>query len=128
MHSFSLSDPIFDTAYMQAVREGGQQAKRICLRCHAPMTLANGDFDLEQGVTRDGVACDFCHTVTAVHLDNPLAPYSLEPGLVKRGIIKKAASPSHEVAYSELHGTSEFCGGCHNYVAPGGAAIMSTYD
>jgi hypothetical protein len=92
------------------------------------MTLANGDFDLSEGVTRDGVGCDFCHTVTAVHLDNPEAPYSLEPGLVKRGIIKKAASPAHEVAYSELHATSEFCGGCHNYVAPSGAAIMSTYD
>jgi hypothetical protein len=128
MHSFSLSDPIFDTAYMQAVREGGDEAKRLCLRCHAPMTMANGDYDLKEGVTRDGVSCDFCHTVTAVRLDHPDTPYSLEPGLVKRGIIKKAASPAHEVAYSELHGTSEFCGGCHNYVAPGGAAIMSTYD
>ena len=128
MHAFSLADPIFDTAYMQAVRDAGDEARRLCLRCHAPMTLANGDFDLSEGVTRDGVGCDFCHTVTAVHLDNPEAPYSLEPGLVKRGIIKKAASPAHEVAYSELHATSEFCGGCHNYVAASGAAIMSTYD
>jgi hypothetical protein len=128
LHAFSLTDPIFDAAYMQALKEGGEEAKRMCLRCHAPMTLMNGDFDLEQGVTREGVSCDFCHTVTDVHLDNPERPYSLDLGLVKRSVLKKASSPSHEVAYSELHGTAEFCGGCHNYVAPSGASIMSTYD
>lgn len=128
LHAISLTDPIFDVAFMQAVREGGEEAKRLCLTCHAPMTLVNGDYDLEQGVTREGVSCDFCHTVTAVHLDQLEKPFSTDPGLVKRSILKKASSPAHEVAYSELHGTSEFCGGCHNYVTPSGTAIMSTYD
>jgi hypothetical protein len=62
LHAFSLSDPIFDAAYMQAIKEQGAEAKRVCLRCHAPMTLANADYDLELGVTREGVSCDFCHT------------------------------------------------------------------
>lgn len=128
LHAFSLSDPIFDTAYMQALKEVGQDAGKICLGCHAPMTLFNGDYDLKEGVTREGVSCDFCHTVTAVHLNDHDAPFSADPGLVKRGIIKEAGSPTHEVAYSDLHGTSEFCGGCHNYVAANGTPIMTTYD
>lgn len=128
LHAFSLTDPIFDTAFMQAVKEGGEQARRTCLRCHAPMTMMNGDYELRQDVSREGVSCDFCHTVTAVDLNRSNKPYVIALGLVKRGDIKRAASPAHEVAYSELHSRSEFCGGCHNYVTPGGAPVMSTFD
>jgi hypothetical protein len=128
LHAFSLSDPIFDAAYMQAIKEQGAEAKRACLRCHAPMTLANADYDLELGVTREGVSCDFCHTVTAVHLDDSEKPYTTEPGLVKRSVLRRAASPKHEVAYSELHASAEFCGGCHNFVNSHGVQVMSTYD
>jgi len=128
MHSFSLTNPIFDTAYMQALKKIGEEAKQTCLPCHAPMTMFNGDFDLKEGVTREGVSCDFCHTVTAVHINNLEAPYEIELGIVKRGIIKHAGSPVHETAYSPLHGTSEFCGGCHNYVLANGVRVMSTYE
>lgn len=128
LHAFSLADPIFDTAFMQAVKVGGEEARKKCLGCHAPMTMSNGDYELQEGVTREGISCDFCHTVTAVHLGDPKGPFSTDPGLVKRGIIKKAESPAHKVAFSELHGTSEFCSGCHNYTTPGGAAVLSTYD
>ncbi|MGB6368703.1 MAG: multiheme c-type cytochrome, partial [Thermoanaerobaculia bacterium] len=51
LHAFSLTDPIFDTAYMQAVKEAGEEARRVCLRCHAPMTMVNGDYELREGVT-----------------------------------------------------------------------------
>ncbi len=128
LHAFSLSDPIFDTAYMQAVKEGGEEARRRCLHCHAPMTMMNGDYDLREGVSREGVSCDFCHTVTAVHLDGRDKPYTIELGLVKRGVIRDTSSSAHEVAYSELHGKSEFCGGCHNYVSPAGSTLIGTYD
>jgi hypothetical protein len=127
MHAFSLSNPIFDTAYMQALRQVGDAAKAECLRCHAPMSMFNQDLDLEEGVTREGVACDFCHTVTAVHLDDREHPYEVDLSAVKRGIIKKAGSPAHDVAYSALHGTSEFCGGCHDYMRPDGTPIMTTH-
>jgi Zn-finger protein len=128
LHAFSLVDPIFDAAYMQAVREAGDDARQNCLTCHAPMTMVNGDYDLSQGVSREGVSCDFCHTVTAVHLDGREKPYTVDPGIVNRGVIKKTASPAHEVAFSDLHSKSEFCGGCHNYYAPSGSAILGTYD
>lgn len=128
MHAFSLADPIFDVAYMQALKEAGDTARRLCLRCHAPLTMANGDYDLRLGVTNEGVSCDFCHTVTDVQLENPQRPYVLKPGLVKRSVLRNAASPKHDVAYSALHAKSEFCGACHNYIAPNGTPVMTTYD
>ncbi len=128
LHAFSMTDPIFDAAYMQALKVGGDEARRLCLQCHAPMVVQNGDYELKLGVTREGVSCDFCHTVTAVHLDDQDKRFSVEPGLVKRSVIENTSSPAHEVAYSELHKTSEFCGGCHNYRAQSGQLIMGTYD
>ena len=128
LHSFSLQDPIFDAAFMQALKAGSEEARRTCLRCHAPTVAVTGDYDLRDGLTREGVTCDFCHSVTAVHLDEREKRYSSKPGLVKRGVIRDAVSPAHQVAYSELHTTSEFCGGCHNYTTKYGAAVLSTYD
>jgi hypothetical protein len=128
LHAFSLSDPVFDTAYMQAVKEGGDEARRLCLRCHAPLTQANQDYDLKNDVTKEGVSCDFCHTLTAVHLDQPAQPFSMEPGLVKRSVLRKAVSPAHAVVFSELHQSADLCGGCHNFVLPDGTLLMGTYD
>lgn len=128
LHAFSLTDPIFDTAFMQAIKAAGDDARQVCLRCHAPMVMVNQDFELKEGVTREGVSCDFCHTVTAVHVDGRERPYDLDVGPVKRSVIRETSSPAHEVAYSELHMKSEFCGGCHNFINANGKAIMSTYD
>lgn len=128
LHAFSLSDPVFDAAYMQAIKESGEEARRLCLRCHAPLTIVNEDYYLSEGVTREGVTCDFCHTITEVHLDNPEMPFSVDVGLVKRGVLRRAYSDFHDVAYSELHESSDLCGGCHDYESPNGTLIMSTYD
>ena len=128
LHAFSMTDPIFDAAYMQALKVGGEEARRLCLQCHAPMAAVNGDYELKLGVTREGVSCDFCHTVTAVHLEDRDKRFSVEPGPVKRSVIQDTSSPAHEVAYSELHKTSEFCGGCHSYRGPTGQPIMGTFE
>lgn len=128
LHAFSLTDPIFDAAFMQAIKSGGDSTRKTCLRCHAPMTMLNEDYMLEQGVSREGVSCDFCHTVTAVHLDGRDRPYTVSLSTVKRSVLRKASSPAHDVAFSELHGTSEFCGGCHNYTSALGAQLFTTYD
>lgn len=128
LHAFSLSNPVFDAAYMQAIKESGEEARRLCLRCHAPITMVNEDYNLSEGLTREGVTCDFCHTITEVHLDNPEMPFSVDVGLVKRGVHRRASSPAHDVAYSELHENSDLCGGCHDYESPNGTLIVSTYD
>lgn len=126
MHSMSLSDPIFDVALMQAVK-ADPAAKALCLKCHAPVTLTNRDLDLTQGITREGVTCDFCHTVTSVKINDPKASYVQDLGRVKRGTIARASSPAHDVVYSDLHASAEFCGACHYHESDNGTVVMGTY-
>lgn len=126
MHAYSLSDPIFEVAFMQAIKQE-PSAKALCLMCHAPATLVNKDLDLDQGITREGVTCDFCHTVTSVHIGDRDMPYRQELGRTKRSTLAKANSPAHDVAYSELHKQSEFCGACHYFESENGTVVMGTY-
>ncbi len=126
MHALSLTDPVFDVAFMQATK-ANPEAKAMCLRCHAPVTMVNGDLDLDLGITREGVTCDFCHTVTAVKMDDRKAPYVQDLGRVKRSTMRSASSPAHDVAYSELHASAEFCGACHYHESDNGTVVMGTY-
>ena len=127
LHALSLQDPIFDVAFMQALKIDSQRAKQLCLRCHAPVVMVTGDYELREAITTEGITCDFCHTVKEVDLSNPEMPYHTVVGVVKRSILRRAESPAHETAYSELHGKAEFCGGCHVYKSKSGAVIMGTY-
>lgn len=128
LHAMSLSDPIFDAAYWEAIKLSKGAARPLCLSCHAPTTRITKDYDQRLPITGEGVTCDFCHTITAA---NPLAagePYTMRPGLVKWGPIRSARSPAHGTQYSVTHITSELCGGCHEYRAKSGAVLMGTYS
>lgn len=128
LHAMSLSDPIFDAAYWEAIKLTKGAARPLCLRCHAPTTRLTKDYEQRLPITEEGVTCDFCHTIKAA---NPLAagePYTMRPGPVKWGTIRDAQSPAHKVEYSLTHTLSEICGGCHEYRAPSGALLMGTYS
>jgi len=127
LHATSLTDPVFDVAYMQVLKAGDAKAREVCLRCHAPTTRVSRDFALRQEVTREGVSCDFCHTISAVDMKNRAEPYTLRPGAVKFGPFGDTTSPKHLTAFSPVHETSELCGGCHDLVAKNGTVIMGTY-
>src|SRR3989304_6818312 len=34
MHANSVSDPIFDASYLQAIKSKGEDARKFCLSCH----------------------------------------------------------------------------------------------
>jgi hypothetical protein len=128
LHAGSLSDPVFDTAYMLALKEYGPRVRELCLRCHAPTTRVTRDWDLTQAISREGVTCDFCHTVTALDIGNWKEPYRMRPGPKKYGPLRNAASPVHEVEFRDFFTRSEFCGGCHEFVGPNGVKILGTYS
>ena len=128
IHSLSLEDPIFDLAFMQALKIDSEKARALCLRCHAPLTMETGDLSLKDSVTTEGVTCDFCHSVTDVVLDDKHKPYRSIVGGAKRGLLKQAESPVHEVVYSKLHGEAKFCAGCHLYTSDSGAILIGTYQ
>jgi len=123
-----VTDPAFEALYLQVLKEGDARAKETCLKCHAPIARATKDFNLTQEISREGVTCDFCHTISAVNMKNRDDPYTLSPGKMKRGPYRKAASPAHQTMYSKVHETSELCGGCHEYEGKSGTLIMGTYS
>ncbi len=130
-HARAASNPIFLETLRMSVEAAGDRAavRRECVWCHAPTTLVTGDFELQQPVSREGITCDFCHTVSEVDMDDPDRPFTMEPGPVKRGPLEYAKSPGHKTAYSPLHRASPLlCAACHEYRNARGVAVLSTYS
>lgn len=128
MHSAAVTDPIFQTSYLRAYQETGGQAGPICLRCHAPAAVMNDDLLMREPLSREGITCDYCHSIVSVDLARRDQPFTVETDGVKRGPLADADSPVHKVAASPLHESSEFCAGCHEYTNERGIPILSTYS
>jgi hypothetical protein len=130
-HSRSATNPSYRAA-LDSAMEGAldkSAVQRNCVWCHAPTALVTGDYSLQRPITREGVSCDFCHTVADVDLSRPDHPFDLQPGKIKRGPLEYAKSPSHETAYSALHKASPLlCAACHQYTNAHGVAVLSTYS
>jgi hypothetical protein len=126
MHANSWSDPVFQASYLKAYLETEGKARKICLPCHAPGAALSKEPDREAN-TREGITCDFCHSVVSVDLDSPGQAFHVVLDGVKRGPLSDAVSPAHEIAKSDLHKSAEFCAGCHEYVNPQGIGIFTTY-
>jgi hypothetical protein len=128
LHALAVKDPIFQAAYAEVIMDGIPGAKRLCLTCHAPTTYVTNDLDLSDGLSKEGVTCDFCHTVTDVHIGSRSKPFEVKPGRVKRGPVEKTSSPAHKIENSPLHRSAEFCGSCHEFKGANGVTIIGTYS
>ncbi|OGC93695.1 MAG: hypothetical protein A2W25_06240 [candidate division Zixibacteria bacterium RBG_16_53_22] len=128
MHAKSVDDPVFVADFIMVQLARGSDIKAYCLSCHAPTTSLTKDYDLRNGISSEGVTCDFCHSVSALGTSPEQAYYTLDPGQMKYGPFRDASSPAHETAYSENHTKSEFCAGCHELVNKHGVAVMATYS
>ncbi|HVR69278.1 MAG TPA: multiheme c-type cytochrome [Vicinamibacteria bacterium] len=129
-HARAATKPAYLEALGAAVAGASdpQAVRRGCVWCHAPTALVTGDYDLRRPITREGVSCDFCHTVADVDLARPDHPFDLDPGDVKRGPLEYATSPFHRTAYSPLHKSSPLlCAACHEHTNAQGVAVLSTY-
>ncbi|MBI3990984.1 MAG: hypothetical protein HY350_02430, partial [Candidatus Omnitrophica bacterium] len=127
MHAMSYTDPIFEVAYMRAQNDMGEGAKPVCLSCHAPSTRQNNDVNLKDPVTREGVTCDFCHTIKGINPESWKDFYQLSVGITKFGPLKELKPLLHKVESSDLFTRSEFCAGCHELKADNGLTVMGTY-
>jgi hypothetical protein len=130
-HARAATSPLFLSTLGQAVSGAADPAaaRRECVWCHAPTALVSGDWALEGALAREGVSCDFCHTVADVDLRRGGGhPFELAPGRVKRGPMEFARTGAHESAYSLLHRSSALlCASCHEYKNGNGVAVLSTY-
>jgi hypothetical protein len=130
-HSRSATRPSYLASLAAAVDSASDKhgVRRGCVWCHAPTSLVTGDYALEGEVAREGVSCDFCHTVADVDMDKAGDPFQLDPGTVKRGPLEYAKSSFHDTAYSTLHkGSPLLCASCHEHKNALGVAVLSTYS
>ncbi|MCP4250385.1 MAG: hypothetical protein GY778_25355 [bacterium] len=127
LHSNAWSNGVFQAGYQRATESYGAESARMCLSCHAPTTRHTKDFEAKEPITREGVTCDFCHSVKAVQLGDTSDPVRLDVGKLKYGPLRHAQSPVHEVVDSSLHRSSEFCAACHEYTNANGVKVLGTY-
>lgn len=129
MHAYAVSDPAFQMGYARAIASYGVEIRQYCLSCHAPTTLITKDFDLKDPVTREGVTCDFCHTVSGVVEGKPRNTFEIQLGDTKFGPLQNIQPISGlEFKYSALHKSAKLCSGCHELEAPNGTKIIGTYS
>ena len=137
MHAYAAEDPVFLAMNRRAQRESGGAVGDFCVRCHAPVAVA-------EGLTTDGlnlaelpakvrgVTCFFCHSIDSIEGDHNAPMKLASDGVMRSSIQDPQETPAHRSAYSELHdrdllGSSRTCGACHDIVTPAGAHIERTF-
>ena len=127
-HARSVTNPAFQAGVAESAAKHGEDARRLCLSCHAPTTFVTHSTDLQDPLVQQGITCDFCHTVKSVDLSRADNPFEIVVGPVKYGPFEYAPSPAHQTAFSILHRNKPtLCAGCHEYKTVGGFPALTTY-
>lgn len=129
LHARATDNPVFWTALLEVFYKKGESARKTCFACHSPIASWNLDYELKNSLTREGINCDFCHTISeALPPGNSGPRYRHEWGLVKQGPLKNAVSPVHATRFNALFSHSRICGGCHQYENPDGVRLIETFS
>jgi hypothetical protein len=137
MHAYSATDPIFLAMNRRGQRETNQALGEFCVKCHAPMAVAEGQtvdgLNLDQLPSHlHGVTCYFCHNAVDVRGANNNM-LTLANDTTMRGGIRDPVQPrAHRAEYSEYFDrdspkSSAMCGGCHDIVTPNGVHLERTF-
>ena len=129
LHADASGNAVFEAAYLQVYFQQGERARQTCLSCHAPVAYFNNDPKLTQAISREGVSCDFCHSIAEALPGTPEGPqFRFEFGGVKQGPLKDSKSPAHKTRFNELYRQSLFCKGCHEQVSSSGIPMIATFS
>jgi hypothetical protein len=137
-HARAYSDRTFQESSRQAYMVSKVLAKNFCVKCHAPTAVYGPSLDLDANlpVTREGVGCDFCHTIEKVDLADLHTPYKADVGGQKNAsmrLLGPKPNPSgynpaaHQAAYAAWFNKSELCAGCHEMANANGLKVGETY-
>ncbi len=103
-HARAAENPIFRESYEEAAKIAGDAVARLCFMCHAPTVVLTSDYALAQEVTREGVTCDFCHSLTGTDLERREHPFLLDVGATKYGPFAMPLRP--DIAWPSPNSTS----------------------
>lgn len=141
-HAYASRDPVFHAMIRLGQQQSQGKINQFCVQCHMPVGLATNATPVTQdpadgifkqdtvnvdALTRSGVSCDVCHSVTNV-LEPVNARAVLTPNGIRRATIEDPVeTPAHLSEYSELHKDSLLCGMCHAVNNPAGAPLEETF-
>jgi len=128
MHSNAFVDPVFQDALFKAHYLSQGKAAPVCLRCHSPTVTETYDFFGTSEIAREGVTCDYCHSIGSLTSDAAGGTRYQLDWKRKHGPYSRTESPAHEVGYREFFEKSEICAGCHDMSTPDGTMVFSTYS
>jgi hypothetical protein len=120
LHATSLTNPTFQASLKEVQNP---VASQTCIACHAPVT-AHSSQKLDSAVAREGVTCDFCHSIQEI---DTVSTIRFEVGTTKYGPVPNANSTGHQIQFSPLHASSEICSGCHEFENGTGLKVLGTF-
>jgi len=129
-HARSATSPAYLEALQRVVEPAADKkaARAACIWCHAPTTIATGDVDLQQPISKEGITCDFCHTVADIEPDK-VPPFDSKPGPLKRGPFGYSGKVAgHPTVFSPLHRGPALCAPCHEFKNAQGVLVLSNYS
>lgn len=137
MHAYASVDPVFRAMNERGQRETGGALGDLCIKCHAPMAVAEGATTDGTNIADvpahlQGVTCVYCHQIDAVTGTHNAALSLADDGVMRGGLDDPIDTPAHASAYSGLHDrrtleSSTLCGACHDVVLPNGYALERTF-
>ena len=143
MHAYASRDPVFLALNRRGQEETGGALGSFCVKCHAPMAVAEGATtdglnmaDVPEAL--QGVGCYACHNVSGVE-ESHNNGLRLSNDVTMRGrITDPVGNPAHRSEASTLFSGAEpdsaqMCGSCHDIVlpvppAPAATALERTYQ
>lgn len=137
MHAYAAKDPVFHAMNARGQRETGGQLGDFCVKCHAPMAVADGlttdGLNLDELADKErGVSCYFCHNAVDIQGDHNGNLRIANDDIMRGPIRDPFAHSAHRAEYSELFEptdpkSSAMCGGCHDIVTPAGVHLERTF-
>lgn len=127
-HARSMDTRLFQDALESAEQDSGQDARKLCLGCHAPIAVQTGDLGLRYKVSWEGVTCDYCHSIREVSLAGVNPRAKVEFSLLKSGPLRDSVPSAHSAIFSEVHTSSSACAPCHEYRNETGFPVLTTFS
>ena len=134
MHAYSMVDPVFRALVRERQRAFGGEQDKFCTQCHTAIGTRGGDieagfaFEELSELSLEGITCESCHRVSDVRRTHNSGHVLAPDGPVRSTIEDPVASSAHESEYSPLHGSSEFCAGCHDVLEVNGLNLERPYE
>ncbi len=128
MHSKGIhkTNILFQKIFDLVIEETDGQIREKCLSCHSPIAVEINDLKLKKDISKEGINCDYCHTLKSVK-EEGLVKLVSSPGDIKYGPYKDSQTEAHKCEFSEVHTKSEICLKCHASLKnPHGLEVCST--